>query len=458
MIFSQHSCASARVQCWFMQAATSTTRNIGFGTAWVGQSVDGRFPLREYLGGSRNSAVFLTQIGGPEGARAVIKLVPASSCDAEAQLALWRGTVRLSHPNLIRILDGGRCWLAGNDLIFVVMEYAEENLGEVLPRRALTPAEGYAMLRPIMEALKYLHQQRLVHGHLRPSNVMAVNEELKVSSDGVRPAGEFKSSADTSIYDAPELPKGTISSAADMWSLSALLTEALTPKSTRQTGAYTGLPRPFAEIVQHCLRDEPSARWTLSDVEAHLQASAHPGATAVRLPQNQSEPRQSEVGPRPQIRRFLPLALTAVLVMILAAIYAVVHSRTGPQTPTKGAASSSVTAKPSATPAQAPTPAAAPGEVLTQASPNASRNALRTIHGRIKVRVRVGVDSEGNVDSANLVTPGPSEYFARLAMQAAQQWKFTPPKENGQAVASDWTILFEYTRNGISQQADPTKQ
>src|ERR1700746_1141138 len=172
-----------------MQAATSAVPNVGFGTSWVGQSVDGRFPLQKHLGGSRTNAVFLTHIAGTPEAKAVIKLVLASSCDPEAQLALWRSAAKLSHPSLIRILDGGRCWLAGSDLIFVVVEYSEGNLGEVLPRRALTPAEGQAMLRPIIEALKYLHRQGLVHGHLRPSNVMAVNEQLKISADGIRPGG-----------------------------------------------------------------------------------------------------------------------------------------------------------------------------------------------------------------------------------------------------------------------------
>src|SRR5215467_2208574 len=184
-----------------MQAATSSSKPIAFGISWVGQNVDGRFPLLKYLGGSAKVAAFLTHIGDAEDAKAVIKLVPASTGDAEAQLELWRRAARLSHPHLIRIFDGGRCWLAGDDLIFVVMEYAEENLGEVLPRRALTPAEGYAMLRPVMDALKYLHKEGFVHAHLRPSNVMAADELLKISSDEILPAGDFKGPLETSIYD-----------------------------------------------------------------------------------------------------------------------------------------------------------------------------------------------------------------------------------------------------------------
>src|SRR5262249_32543584 len=98
------------------------------------------------------------------------------------------------------------------------------------------------------------------------------------------------------------------------------------------------------------------------------------------------------------------------------------------------------------------------GEVLRQVLPNVSKNALKTIHGRIKVRVWVGVDAAGSVENAKLITSGPSKYFARLATEAAQQWKFTPPKHNGQAIASGWTILFEYTRSGITQQANQSSQ
>lgn len=440
-----------------MQAVTTASTNIAFGTSWIGQSVDGRFPLQKYLGGTQDTAVFLTQIGGPDGAHAVIKLILASSCDADARLALWRTAARLSHPHLIRIFDGGRCWLAGNDMIFVVMEYADENLGEVLPRRALTPAEGYAMLRPVMDALKYLHKEGFVHAHLRPTNVMAADEQLKISSDEIRPAGESTGPLETSIYDPPELKTGKVSTAADVWSLGAILTEALTRKTTGQSGAYTGLPKPFAEIVHHCLRDEPSARWTIADIEAHLQASAADRAVTpgVRLPEPRIlEDELSETGLG--VRRFLPVILAVVLLAIVLATYFTIrHSSASAPT----VASKAASAAPNAAASSPAEPAATPssGAVLHEVSPGASKNALRTIHGTIKVRVRVGVDPAGNVKNATLINPGPSKYFARLANEAAQQWKFTPPKQNGQAGASEWTILFEYTHNGISQQASPSR-
>ena len=433
-----------------MHATASASRNIALGVSWVGQAVEGRFPLHKYLGGSATRAVFLTQIEGAE-AKAVIKLVLANSCDADAQLALWRNAAKLSHPHLIRILDGGRCWLAGQDLIFVVTEYAEENLGEVLPRRALTPAEGYAMLRPVLQALKYLHAQGLVHGHLRPSNVMAVNEQLKISSDGIRRAGEIKGLHEASIYDPPELSSGQISQGSDVWCLGATLIEALTNTSARQNGEYRGLPRPFAEIVQHSLRDQPAARWTLEEIEAHLQAK-----TTAKSPISEREVADGELS----FRRYVPLALAAVLVLIIVATYSLVRS--GTHRPPSAAQRSSALPPATNAPAQKQEPQASAGEkiagsVLTQVSPNAAQSALRTVTGHLKVRVRVDVDPEGNVSSARFVTEGPSKYFARISMQAAQEWKFTPAKQNGQALPSQWTILFEFTRGGISQQATQTK-
>lgn len=53
---------------------------------WEGQIVDGVFTLRQYLGGSDHSAVFLTEYGEREPRRAAIKLYPAEQATADLQL------------------------------------------------------------------------------------------------------------------------------------------------------------------------------------------------------------------------------------------------------------------------------------------------------------------------------------------------------------------------------------
>ena len=129
---------------------------------YEGQVIDSQFPLVEYLGGTDSSAVFLTRLSSPPASKAVIKLIPART-SADLQLSLWRRAAKLDHPNLLRLFQMGRCRLADTDLLYVVMEYAEEDLSQILPQRALTAAEAREMLEPTLAVLAYLHGQGLVH-------------------------------------------------------------------------------------------------------------------------------------------------------------------------------------------------------------------------------------------------------------------------------------------------------
>src|SRR5216684_1238966 len=195
---------------------------------WEGSTVDGRFPLQSYLGGSDHSAVFLTPTQGAAGdsGRGVIKLIPADPAGAEDQLLRWEAAGELTHPNLIPIFSSGRCELDGTDLLYVVMEYAEENLSQILPERALTSEEARGMLPPILRALQYVHDKGFVHGHVQPSNILAVGDEVKLSSDALSMAGERSGSARaTSAHDSPEAATGTISTASDVWQLGMTLIE-----------------------------------------------------------------------------------------------------------------------------------------------------------------------------------------------------------------------------------------
>ena len=77
------------------------------------------------------------------------------------------------------------------------------------------------------------------------------------------------------------------------------------------------------------------------------------------------------------------------------------------------------------------------------------RKARDTIQGKVRVSVHVRVAPSGSVTAATLDRPGPSPYFAGLALQAARHWKFAPAKVNGNDVASEWILRFEFGRSGI---------
>src|ERR1043166_2672962 len=120
---------------------------------WQGQVVNGVFPLVEYLGGGERSAVFLTEDTLRKNQKAAIKLALEDSENAELQLARWQLAAGLSHPHLLGLFSMGRCQLGDRELLYLVMEYAEENLSQVLAQRPLTTEEARDMLEPVLETL-----------------------------------------------------------------------------------------------------------------------------------------------------------------------------------------------------------------------------------------------------------------------------------------------------------------
>src|ERR1035441_5485748 len=157
-------------------------------TKWESLVVNGAYPLRRFLARADHSVVFLTEYTRNAAGDAAIKLIPADPVCAEAQLERWNAVVALSHPHLIRLFDVGRCQLGGHPFLFVVMEYAEQSLAQILLRRALTLDEVQELLPPTLDALAFLHGKNLVHCRLKPPNFLVVNDQLKLSSDSVRPA------------------------------------------------------------------------------------------------------------------------------------------------------------------------------------------------------------------------------------------------------------------------------
>ena len=248
-----------------------------------GQVIDGEFTLLQHLGGSDHSVVFLTQRGKNRSEKAAIKFVQAEPAEAESQLSRWKQAAQISHTNLIRLFESGRCRLAAMDLLYVVMEYAPENLAQFLPERALTPAETRDMLEPFLETLTHLHGRGFVHGRIRPGNILAIDDQLKLSSDSLSRIGEPQPAlSKPDAYTAPE-SSATGSPMGDVWSLGATLVETLTQhvpegKEQEELKVSDAVPQPFLDIVQHSLRRDPQSRWTVAEISTRLNPPAIPPA------------------------------------------------------------------------------------------------------------------------------------------------------------------------------------
>jgi TonB family protein len=416
---------------------------------WVGRVIDGRFTLLQWLGGSGLSGVFLTELQEPQSQKAAIKLIPADAGDAETRIAGWAATNTLSHPHMMSLLHTGRCQIDTAVLLYAVTEYAEEVLSEIIPERPLTPREVKEMLAPVLDALSYLHGKGFVHGHLKPSNIMVVDDQVKLSGDSLQVTGERGKDLPTlTVYDAPESATGTISPAADVWSLGVILVEALTQRppvwdrsTNREPAVPESIPQPFADIARECLRSAPARRCTISDVKDRLEP-----ARSIPNPTGKN-------GGAAPVKR-LAAVLVAVMLVLFAAIAALqLRSHRTPPSPPTG--SQQPAQRPPAPVPQSPVPGtqtpkglAVKGAVAERVLPNVPRSASLTIRGTVEVRIRVTVDPTGAVSNATFDRAGVSKYFANLALQAARGWRFKPAQVDGQAVASVWILRFQFRQTG----------
>lgn len=458
------------------------------GQQWEGRTVAGKFPLRQYLGASNRSAVFLTERPEDLARKAVIKLVTAGP-HMDVQATRLKLASRLSHPHLLQIFETGASELAGEQFLYVITEFADEALSQILPQRALTPGETREMLQPMVQALAYLHENGFAHGRLKPSNILVVGEQLKLSTDSVcRPGVIDTVSENRPAYDAPEASREGCSPAGDVWSIGVVLCESLTrslpvwtDRLQNEPSLPAGIPEPFAGIASHCLRRDPRSRWTVSQIAAKFlppAVSTQPQIDKGRIKldkqrirlETQKIKEKSEIIARAsseiiaKARKDVGSHVYAIgmVAVIAIAIFVASLVRRHP-----AAANISSVNTPVASAVEKPSPnpnrgsadraskqtqsLASAGQIVRQVLPNVAASALRTIHGKVRVIVRVHTDSAGNVARAEFVSSGPSRYFANHALEAAQDWKFA----NSGANAHVWVLQFVFQRSGTSVNPRP---
>ncbi|HEY0680725.1 MAG TPA: protein kinase [Steroidobacter sp.] len=283
-----------------MNAEVRQTPDAEVWAQWEGQVVGGLFPLRRLLGCSSHSAVFLTEYKAKSIADAAIKFVRAEGPPAKALLAQWEAAAALSHPHLVRLFRGGRVQFDGREYAFVAMEHADQTLAGILRHRPLSAEEVRELLVPTLDALTFLHRRNLVHGQLKPSNFLAVGDELKLASDMIGPAG-YRDDPERSSYDAPERLEHGATTAGDIWSLGTTLVEALTQRSPTdqryEMDLPASVPATLVDTVRRCLSPAPASRPSVVELRAEYKAA--PSAASTPEPQPPARPTQPE-SPAPQ--------------------------------------------------------------------------------------------------------------------------------------------------------------
>ena len=139
---------------------------------------------------------------------------------------------RLDHPNIVRLIDHDT---APDGTEYLVMEYVDgQPLGPFADARKLPLEARIRLLLPILDAVEYAHRHLVVHGDLKPANVLVPekdagqNGEAKLLDFGSAAAAGTDTSSLTLAYASPEQRLGApVTVASDVYALGLMARELL---------------------------------------------------------------------------------------------------------------------------------------------------------------------------------------------------------------------------------------
>jgi serine/threonine protein kinase/dienelactone hydrolase len=277
-----------------------------------------------------------------------IKILPAHlSSDLQLNSRFLREAQLISalqHPNVCAVYDIG----SQDGIDFMVMEYlAGQTLDKLIPQGGLSVDLSLQYALQIAEALSSAHAAGVVHRDLKPSNILVEESGLvKVLDFGVAklnsPLTPANNEAGTSLtnpglivgttaYMSPEQAQGRpTSTRSDIFSFGSVLYELLsgTRAFPDQTTAGVirdeprpldemrrGIPLPLQDIVTHCLKKDPAARYASGSELAHALR------TCLNLLSPERGATLSRAGIAREVRRprvWVPLVVTVVILAAAA--------------------------------------------------------------------------------------------------------------------------------------------
>jgi TolB-like protein/Tfp pilus assembly protein PilF/predicted Ser/Thr protein kinase len=305
--------------------------------AHEGTTLAGRYDLLGFLGSGGMGTVYHARDRELDELVA-IKVLKRDIAQSPRDLERFRREVKLArkvtHRNVVRTFDIGH---DGTDR-FLTMEYVEGSpLSALLHSNARWPADRVvALATELCDGLRASHDAGVLHGDLKPQNVIMRRGERPVITDfGIARAlvqgseGDDESTEGTLIgtptYMAPEQVEGArdLDARADVYALGCMLFRALTgyapwkgssavatavmrlvhpPPDARTVVA--DVPAPLAEAVLRCMARARDARFASMDALLDALRAITPTAvtSAPTSPAaSSSEPSASSVADRPAL-------------------------------------------------------------------------------------------------------------------------------------------------------------
>lgn len=195
---------------------------------------------------------------------------------------------KFTHPNLVRTYE---VYTNTNPTIILEILTGQtlSHLIEILKNRRLSVKQLAHFGIQLCSVMHYLHQKGILHLDLKPSNIICQPPHVKlIDLSLARGPGPAKRGAGTRQYMAPEQIQGDeVSTATDVWGIGSVLFHASTGKIPFRAyhnkrydqierladpvRSHRRLPKPFANIIDHCLYPEPVKRPKINEIQEVLK-------------------------------------------------------------------------------------------------------------------------------------------------------------------------------------------
>lgn len=267
-----------------------------------------RYELRQVVGRGGMGRVWSAR-DVHSGREVAVKTADAGSAavaDVRREAELARA---VDHPGVVAVHDSGE----DGRTAYVVMELLDgPDLGTVLEGGPVAPAEALRVAAGVADALAAVHAAGVVHGDVKPANVVLRGDDVVLVDFGVAASAAHDAAGapvtfGTAPYMAPEQAASAgVSAASDVYALGCLLTAALAGRppfladspsdvlhrhvrapAPRLRDLVPGVPGRLDALVATMLEKEPGRRCSAAqarDTLAELRADAR------RLPERPLRP------------------------------------------------------------------------------------------------------------------------------------------------------------------------
>ncbi len=266
------------------------------GNGYIGRVIAGKYEIRELIGRGRAADVYRAlhvQSGGHVAFKIIHPNLTTSEGFTERFMRLGEALLKLDHPNIRKVKDFD--YSEADRIYYLVSNYIEATpLQTQLEQNAATTlTEALRITRDVARSLSYAHDQGILHGGVRPANIMIqADGRVLVTDFGltdlVMPAALAAGiEIAAPLYQAPEQEA---SPQADIYALGVLL---------RRLTEGQPLPENVTQVIRRATAPAPLQRYSAARVLADYLADLSETARTGSLTSSKKPPPPPETTPPP---------------------------------------------------------------------------------------------------------------------------------------------------------------